>query len=232
MFGLAGQDEASLLRSVDRALAWRPEEVYLYPLYVRPLTGLGRRGDHTHPERLRLYRAGRDRLRRAGYEQLSLRFFRRTDAPRGPDTCCQEDGTVGVGCGARSYTRRVHYASHWAVGAASVRAILEAYVSTPDASFACASYGVDLSPEEQRRRYAIKSLLRRDGLTLDGYHAWFGSDARRDFPELGVLVDAGLAEEHPGRVALTERGFELSDAIGPMLYSAGTRARMSEYELT
>ena len=28
--------------SLDAALAWQPDEIFLYPLYVRPLTGLAR----------------------------------------------------------------------------------------------------------------------------------------------------------------------------------------------
>ncbi len=42
IYGIEGQTEESWSRSLDAALAWRPEELYLYPLYVRPLTGLGR----------------------------------------------------------------------------------------------------------------------------------------------------------------------------------------------
>jgi oxygen-independent coproporphyrinogen-3 oxidase len=231
MFGLAGQDERSLLRSIDRALLWQPEEIYLYPLYVRPLTGLGRRGDRPGEDRLRLHRAARERLDAAGYEAMSLRFFRRRGAPAGLDTCCQEDGTVGLGCGARSYTRRVHYASDWAVGAASVRSILETYLAAPDAAFDVAAYGVELTPEEERRRYVLKTLLRKGGLPLDAYEAWFGSRAEDDFPELRALALAGLAERGTTHVALTDAGLELSDAIGPMLYSADTRAKMAAFDL-
>lgn len=42
IYGIDGQTEDSWRSSLDAALAWRPEELYLYPLYVRPLTGLGR----------------------------------------------------------------------------------------------------------------------------------------------------------------------------------------------
>lgn len=42
IYGIDGQTERSWRSSLDAALAWRPEELYLYPLYVRPLTGLGR----------------------------------------------------------------------------------------------------------------------------------------------------------------------------------------------
>jgi oxygen-independent coproporphyrinogen-3 oxidase len=42
IYGIDGQTPASWAVSLAAALAWRPEELYLSPLYVRPLTGLGR----------------------------------------------------------------------------------------------------------------------------------------------------------------------------------------------
>jgi oxygen-independent coproporphyrinogen-3 oxidase len=231
MYGVDGQDEASFVSSLERALTWRPEELYLYPLYVRPLTGMGRRGARAADSRVLLYRAGRARLLDAGYEQISMRFFRQRDAPRGPDTCCQEDGTVGLGCGARSYTRDLHYASLFAVGAGSVRAILASYLAAPATEFDVAAYGAVLSPEEQRRRYVLKTLLRRDGLSLPDYEAWFGTRAQDDFEELRLLVDEGLAARDGECVRLTADGLELSDAIGPLLYSPATRDRMAEFDL-
>jgi oxygen-independent coproporphyrinogen-3 oxidase len=237
MYGAEGQDEASFVRSIDRALAWRPEEIYLYPVYVRPLTGIARRGGRSgsvrprNDARLLLYRAGRARLTNAGYDQVSMRFFRRSDAPPHKDHSCQEEGTVGLGCGARSYTRALHYASEWAVGASDVRAILRAYMDAPDAAFDAAWFGTELSGDDQRRRYVLKTLLRRDGLPLGDYAAWFGSTAERDLPALGELVQAGLAERRGDRLALTEGGLELSDAIGPLLYAPATRAKMAAFEL-
>jgi len=43
IYGIDGQTAGSWQQSLDAALAWRPEGLFLYPLYVRPLTGLGRR---------------------------------------------------------------------------------------------------------------------------------------------------------------------------------------------
>jgi oxygen-independent coproporphyrinogen-3 oxidase len=42
--------------------------------------------------------------------QISMRLFRAAHAPNqnGPIYCCQEDGMVGLGCCARSYTRALH----------------------------------------------------------------------------------------------------------------------------
>src|SRR5205823_352912 len=129
-----------------------------------PLTGLGSKQAAVArlDARLGLYRAARTRLLEAGYEQVSMRFFRRPGTPAGPDTCCQEDGTIGLGCGARSYTRRLHYSFEWATDQASIRGILSEYVQTSRERFGTARHGVWLSPEEQRRRYALKTLLRTE----------------------------------------------------------------------
>jgi oxygen-independent coproporphyrinogen III oxidase len=107
IYGLPGQDRASWLGSLREALRFAPEELYLYPLYVRPLTGLGRSGRSWDDERLDHYRAGRELLLAEGYRQTSMRMFRAAHCPDegGPVYCCQEDGMVGLGCGARSYTR-------------------------------------------------------------------------------------------------------------------------------
>jgi oxygen-independent coproporphyrinogen-3 oxidase len=232
MYGMAGQGEASFVRSIDRALEFRPEELYLYPLYVRPLTGIARRGLHPGADlRTSLYRAGRARLLGAGYEQISMRFFRRGGAPAMADTCCQEDGTVGLGCGARSYTTAVHYSSAFAVSSDGVREILDEYVKAPDEAFDAASHGAELSSDDQRRRFILKTLLRRDGVPLGDYAARFGAAADEDLPQLSRLVEAGLAERREGRLVLTEQGIELSDAIGPRLYAPEARARMSGFEL-
>ncbi len=81
MYGLPGQTAASWQLTLDAALGYRPEELYLYPLYVRPLTTLGRRsafeGDDS--SRVALYEQARAHLLAIGYHQVSLRMFRRGD---------------------------------------------------------------------------------------------------------------------------------------------------------
>jgi oxygen-independent coproporphyrinogen-3 oxidase len=232
IYGVAGQSPERLLESIDAALAHEPEELYLYPLYVRPFTGLGRKTSlpRSNDERLACYRRARDVLLDRGYEQVSMRFFRRAGLRSSPDTCCQQDGMVGLGCGARSYTRRLHHSFEWAVQSQDIADILRSYVNASDDLFDHAIHGVWLSPEDQQRRYVIKSLLRADGLSLEQYQAFIGSPALDDVPALRELVDSGLAVLHGGVLSLTRRGLELSDAIGPHLYSDAVRALMQEYE--
>src|SRR5262249_5744093 len=149
----------------------RPEELYLYPLYVRPLTGLGRSDREWDDVRRSCYREARPLLTGEGYTQVSMRMFRAAHAPAetGPVYCCQEDGMVGLGSGARSYTRALHYSGEYAVGARGVRQIIADYVTRPEESFACADYGFRLDGAEQRRRYVIQSLLAQEGLARSAY---------------------------------------------------------------
>jgi oxygen-independent coproporphyrinogen-3 oxidase len=237
IYGLPGQTVDSWLTSLRAALCWEPEELYLYPLYVRPLTGLERTtGAPEEDHRLACYRAARDFLPACEYEQLSMRHFRRRRPPSTPsptgaaraaavDYCCQEDGMIGIGCGARSYTRRLHYSSEFAVGRSGVLEILGEYLHRPAEAFTHAHHGFALDTEEESRRYVIKTLLRSEGLDPDAYRARFGTDPRDDLPELRDLERHNLViADHP-RLRLTELGMERSDLVGPWLYSDTVRTR-------
>jgi oxygen-independent coproporphyrinogen III oxidase len=250
IYGIAGQSVSSFLASIESALAFAPEELYLYPLYVRPLTGLGRieaRDDSSSARKLRfalqpepqdtraeLYRAGRDALLAAGYRQISMRMFRAPHAPddgEAPAYCCQDDGMVGIGCGARSYTQRLHYSSEYGVSRRSVGEILEHYLKRENDEFAFADYGFALDDDEQRRRYAIQSLLIRSGLDRAAYRLRFGSECLDDLPQLRELETHGLARIDIDRIIPTDDGLARADTIGPWLASPSVAERMRAYEL-
>lgn len=238
IYGIAGQSVASFLASIDSALQHRPEELYLYPLYVRPKTGLDRIGTRrriaVQPEpldsRLQLYEAGRDHLRAAGYMQVSMRLFRAPHAPDGdgPAYSCQSDGMVGIGCGARSYTTRVHYASEYGVSRASVAQILDAYLARDANAFGFAEHGIVLDDDERRRRHVIQSLLIHPGLDRSAYRERFGSDCFDDLPQLHELLPLQLARVDANLVQLTDAGLARADTIGPWLASAGIIQRMRD----
>ncbi|WP_236653280.1 STM4012 family radical SAM protein [Streptacidiphilus melanogenes] len=261
IYGIEGQTETSWRRSLDAALAFEPEELYLYPLYVRPLTGLGRRaepgarpgeatpgdpaqGDTTptgtdpvwDAQRLALYRQGRDHLLAHGYEQVSMRMFRRAASPQagGTEYCCQTDGMVGLGCGARSYTSRLHYSFDYAVSTAEVRGIIDDYVARSAADFGYAEVGFAMTPDEARRRHLVQSLLQAEGLDVPGYRSRFGGDPSADFAtELTRLHERGwldAATTAADRIRLSAEGLAHSDAIGPAFFSPGVRAAMAAYE--
>lgn len=274
IYGLPHQTVGSWLCSLEMALRWQPEELFLYPLYVRPLTGLGRKaqkvqhlglsnsnvvtggsvgafaddfnggseGDGSSDApvgsdiRFACYRAGRELLLANGYAQVSMRMFTRLKTSSGaakPDVayCCQEDGMVGLGCGARSYTQGLHYASEYAVGATGVREILSDYVRKPSEAFQFADYGFALVEMEQKRRFIIQSLLQVSGLDLRTYLQRFGTLPLADVPELAELTARQWTEQNDNALRLTPAGMERSDSIGPWLYSREVNALMQSYAL-
>jgi oxygen-independent coproporphyrinogen-3 oxidase len=232
IYGLPGQTVGTWLDSLRAALAYAPAELFLYPLYVRPLTGLGRSSREWDDVRSACYRAGRDLLLADGrYEQVSMRMFRRRGAAAagGPAYCCQEDGTVGLGCGARSYTRRLHYSLDYAVGHRGVKGVIADYLARTPAELAAADHGFGLDADEQRRRYVVQSVLNADGLDAARYAARFGADPADDFPDLPAFADLGLVAFAAGRWRPTALGLERSDALGPWFFSARVRALMAGY---
>ncbi|MEV6303217.1 STM4012 family radical SAM protein [Actinoplanes sp. NPDC051861] len=232
IYGIDGQTEQTWQHSLDEALRWDPEELYLYPLYVRPLTGLGRRAharEDWDRQRLGLYRQAVDVLTAAGYEQHSMRQFRRAGAPEpdGPDYCCQDDGMVGLGCGARSYTTELHYSFDYAVAVSEVRAVIDDYLSRDEDDFRYAEIGFHLDEIEQRRRWLLKSLLRADGVDPVAYRDRFGTSHVHDFAQLGELVERGWLNDD--RTVLTADGLAHSDAVGPWLVSGPVREAMGTW---
>lgn len=233
IYGVEGQDWASWQTSLEAALRHEPEELFLYPLYVRPLTGLGRKDKRPADGREDLYRRGRDWLLERGYQQVSMRLFRSPAHPGACDVhyCCQEDGMVGLGAGARSYTSTLHYSTEWAVGRGSVREILDHFIHLPKEAHGHASYGAMLDEAEQRRRYVIKSLLRSDGLDLAAYQDRFQSSPLAHLPQLVELLECGAASLTATHLRPTQLGLEWSDVIGPWLYSEDVKAAVASFEL-
>jgi coproporphyrinogen III oxidase-like Fe-S oxidoreductase len=185
-------------------------------------------------QRMRRYREGREHLLAAGYQQVSMRMFRLpVSGVAGPAYCCQDDGMVGLGSGARSYSTALHYSLDYAVGSASVKSIVADFLERSADGFATADIGFWLDGEEQRRRWLLKSLLRTDGVDLLAYRRRFETGLAGDFPELERLGELGWLEGvgSDGRLRLTVEGLAFSDTIGPWLFSDGVREAMGAWEL-
>ena len=231
IYGNTHQSLSSWLYSVDQAIAWQAEEIFIYPLYVRPLTGLGRKQQRAlEDHRLAAYFAAKERLLAAGYQQSSMRMFVRTDAPeqRGRYRC-QEDGMIGLGAGARSYTHSLHYSSHYAVGKANIQRIIQDYNQCTDEHFRSAHYGIEIGLEDQKRRYILLGLLQVAGITFTDYQQRFGTPMLEDVPQLRLLASQQLATIHEHGIQLNERGIAYSDLIGSWLFTDTIRERMQAW---
>jgi oxygen-independent coproporphyrinogen-3 oxidase len=126
---------------------------------------------------------------------------------------------VGLGTGARSYTRALHYSTDYAVGRAGTMDIIQGYLAYDDEEFMEARHGFQLGRDEQRRRYVIQSLLTEPGLDLLAYASRFGSVCLDDLPDLRELTALGLAGQSGNLLRLNDLGYAYADTIGPWLAS-------------
>jgi coproporphyrinogen III oxidase-like Fe-S oxidoreductase len=161
-----------------------------------------------------------------------MRLFRAAHAPPdgGPAYCVQDDGMVGLGCGARSYTRGLHYSLDYAVQPKGVKGIIADYLARTRDELAHTEHGFVLGPDEQRRRYLLQSILNAEGLDAARYLSRFGTKPEADFPDLRLFTELGLLAFDGLKWTPTASGLERSDALGPWFFSANVRALMEQYE--
>lgn len=233
IYGASNQTAKSWQYSLDKMLEISPEEVFLYPLYVRPLTGLGKQAKSWDDFRMDLYIQARDFLLANDYEQLSMRQFKKKNAPNFAHSTysSQESPMLGLGAGARSYTQNIHYSSDYAIGQAGIKNILSDYNERTKEEFSKVNYGFELFLEEKKRRYLIKSFCEGSGLPFLDYQFYFGTNPMNDFPQLEELFELNLVKENEGIICLNLEGRKYEDVIGPWLYSLDVEQAIHKFEL-
>jgi len=235
IYGIPGQTRESLLESLREALEYEPDEIFLYPLYIRE--GVGLEGVVSNPqEAFRLYECASLFLQEKGFRQDSMRRFVKQGNERSFSECGMEN-SLALGCGGRSYLGALHFCTPYAVDGSECLRQLREYEETVD--FTKIRHGILLSEEEQKRRYVIRHLFIYPGLNVARYQRQFGTDVREDFPLLADWMQEGNvewrnAEDVKGSdseyLALTKKGLGLSDFLGPQLISPEIQKAMDEWQ--
>ncbi|RKI41156.1 coproporphyrinogen III oxidase family protein [bacterium D16-51] len=228
IYGIPGQTTKSLLDSLSQALAFEPEELFVYPLYIKPGTVLYQENCRCSTNAMEMYRQARDFLKSAGYQPWSMRRFVKTSTPSLPESSCGFGNTLSIGCGGRSYIGNLHFCMPYAVKQENCLSILETYILEKD--YLKISHGFLLPPEEQKRRYVIRHILFGKGISLAEYKNHFSEDVRKDFPILSEWEKNNYAAAADGYITLTEEGFCLSDYLGPQLISPDIQEKMDAFE--
>ncbi len=234
IYGIPGQTVDSLIGSIQEALRFGPDEIFLYPLYVKHGAGLA--GEGMSPDwqyAYRQYKEASGFLRSSGFRQDSMRrFVRKRD--RREFSECGFGTSLALGCGGRSYLGRLHFCTPYAITQKTCLAQLEEFERTAD--FSVVSHGILLTDEEMRRRYVIRHLLIRPGIELRRYEEHFNASVYNDFPVLKDWMRQGFLQEEKQEgadkkyLALTEWGMGFSDYLGPMLISDKVREKMKEWD--
>ncbi|POP43887.1 coproporphyrinogen III oxidase [Superficieibacter electus] len=213
IYGIPGQTHESLTASLNQALCYQPEEIFLYPLYNMP------RQQNMHSS----YVVARDRLRNAGYTQTSMRRFVLAPAPSAAAKSCGFENSLALGAGGRSYLSNLHYCTPWSANQQASQKIIQDFIDCEDKT--TIKHGYVLSDDEMKRRFIIKNLFFWQGLSLTDYRQHFGSEALKDFPDLQTFIQQQCCYQYHDRLRLTESGMALSDRLGPMFISSEVMLR-------
>lgn len=239
IYGIPGQTTGSLLKSLEEAVKYNPQEIFLYPLYVKHGTALEREGMVLEPEKAYgQYQEAVGFLRTRGFRQDSMRRFVRQGSKDGEESRQAERDfsdcgfltSLALGCGGRSYVGDLHFCTPYAVTAGECAKELKAFKDTKD--FTEITHGIRLSRDEEKRRYVIRHVLIRPGIREALYRERFGSDILKDFPIIGRWMEEGFAAgKKGGYLVLTDKGMGFSDYLGPQLISREVLGKMREWEV-
>ncbi len=222
IYGIEGQTVESFMRSLNTALTYRPNELFIYPLYVRPGTRIDVRS--TDDIGYAIYKSARELLVGQGFVQTSMRRFVRRETTE-TEFSCGDEVMLSCGAGGRSYLGNLHYATPYAVRQQAIADEIDHYIRTTD--FMTAANGFLLSTEEMQIRFIIKNLMYHRGVDLAEYEKRFGEKPDRNL--FREFTDRGWIEETGRIVRLTEEGMAYSDYIGQVFISPAVRKLMSEY---
>lgn len=222
IYGIEGQTVESFMRSLNTALIYRPNELFIYPLYVRPGTRINVRS--TDDIGYAIYKSARELLVGQGFVQTSMRRFVRRETTE-TEFSCGDEVMLSCGAGGRSYLGNLHYATPYAVRQQAIADEIDHYIRTTD--FMTAANGFLLSTEEMQIRFIIKNLMYHRGVDLAEYEKRFGEKPDRNL--FREFTDRGWIEETGRIVRLTEEGMAYSDYIGQAFISPVVRKLMSEY---
>lgn len=228
IYGIPGQTVSSMLYSLEQALLYEPEELFIYPLYIKPETRLWHQGVKRAETAYSCYHEVVQRLLAAGYRQLSMRrFVRGNERETVLSKPCGYSNTLSFGCGGRSYLSNLHFCTPYAVKQEHCRSELAHYIEQHDMTKA--TYGLLLDEEEMKRRYVIKNLLFDRGVMETDYLAHYREKVTEAFPVIREWEQKEYVSMKEGFVSLTDIGRSYSDYLGPMLMSDEVAARMQAW---
>lgn len=225
IYGIPGQTKESLLYSLEQTIRYLPEEIFIYPLYVKEGTYLYQNGTRTLENAKELYWFMKRYLEQQGYHQVSMRRFVRRQEKE--VRSCGFEQTISIGCGGRSYMGNLHFCTPYHVKPANCREEIKAYCEQEDFSKVVNGYVLDL--EEQRRRYTIKNLLHKNGINREEYQQLYKREVLEEWISWEQLKKQGMVNWNEKRLWLTEEGMAASDYIGPMFISKEVAERIHNW---
>jgi oxygen-independent coproporphyrinogen-3 oxidase len=203
-----GQDLETWVRTLDAALAWAPEHLSAYALTLEPRTPFGRRPPAGLPDedvQVAQFDALVERAARAGLERYEVSNFARPGRRSRHNLGYWQRGDyVGLGPGAHGAFGALRYWTQrseprWRAAALAGSWPIEGWER--------------LSPRQVDTERLVLGLRLVEGVPRESLERHLAEGASPATPGLTRYVAAGLMAVHGERVALTDRGVLVSDAI-------------------
>ena len=204
MYGIPYQTKDSFRKTLESVIAISPEHISAYGLILEEGTPLYSEKDilpiPSTDEECDMYDLCRQMLRDAGYEHYEIsNYAREGKRSRHNLLYWNFDRYIGVGAAAHSFYQGVRSFN---------TSDVSAYISSPENT---RTYDTEL---DLAFEYAMLGLRLIDGFSLSDYKARFGvsfTDGKEAI--LSRFEEEGLITLSPDRLALTERGFYVSNSI-------------------
>lgn len=225
IYGINGQTMESLKYSIEMATMYEPEEIYIYPLYMKANTGIYKKFEIDREIQYRMYFMMCNILKEKGYFQISMRKFTRQYPEK--EISCGFENMISLGCGGRSYVGDLHFGEMYTSRLSKVVNCLGEYIKKRDFFQNISFYKLD--KDEIKRRFVIKNLLHISGINLNEYKSIFSAHLEEDFPILQKFSFEGWTINDGEKIVMTPKGLSLSDYLGPMLISENVTKKMEMF---
>ena len=205
MYGIPEQTLESFENTLRDVIALSPDHISAYGLKIEDGTVFGKIRDRlTLPdedEEFAMYRLCKDLLLENGYERYEIsNFSKKGRESRHNLRYWQLSDYIGFGVAAHSLVDGVRFGN-----SRDIDAFLRGEDITEERA--------EISNEERIREYVMLGLRLESGISREEYFAISGRELGADMPDIEKFIRGKLLAEKNGRIAFTDEGFFVSNAV-------------------
>lgn len=207
MYGIPTQTVESVHRTFDILADFSPEHISAYSLILEEGTPLFEKRDSlpfpTEEEEDEIDHLVKETLKKHGYIHYEISNYAQAGRESRHNLhYWHSDPYLGFGVAAYSFFENVRYGNH---------TDLSAYIADPTSAISAREV---LNDEDLAYEWIMLRLRLAEGLSIAEYKRRFGVDLMQTHGDtIATFKNEGLMKTENGRIALTERGFRLSNSI-------------------
>lgn len=212
MYGIEGQSTVDVLHNIEEIVKLKPEHVSFYMLTVYNHTEFGRLAEAgglnlPHDEVIEhMYERGAQALEKAGYKQYEISNFAMAGKQCKHNLNYWKPGEyIGIGSSAASYYKKERYTNF------STPAL---YIKKIQDGLNAVEFKEKIDEEKEKKDYIMMRLRTKVGLVYKEFEEIFKFDFSAKYSNMIEKLKAeGLAENENNALALTRKGFLISNEI-------------------